>query len=210
MDASKTEFTRTNQKLRKELKYSMWTLNLRHSNTSSQHSGIKFCDKVAKCRRSEGSVDRTHCHSNNLKYWCERRSYGGFNLIFTFSATLKLHPWNCLPSSGADRHATDRYQPSLWSLKCQYRVHKSPQLGCTLRQINSVHTLRTYFIKINFNIITYIYVLFSRVLPYIDLFPLSLCSLHVSPNSSPSFSHSNSIWWKYTDLLGVTLTTHPT
>lgn len=40
----------------------------------------------------------------------------------------------------------------LWNPKDNYSVHKNPPLVLTLREINPIHTLMTYFFKIHSNI----------------------------------------------------------
>jgi hypothetical protein len=53
----------------------------------------------------------------------------------------------------ASRSAIHEFPNILWNPKVHYRVNKNPTLLPILSQINQVHTIQSYFSKINFNII---------------------------------------------------------
>jgi hypothetical protein len=57
------------------------------------------------------------------------------------------------PSSAANsRSASQKIPRLLWDTNVHYRVHKSPPMVPVLRNMNSVHTLPPYFIKIHLNV----------------------------------------------------------
>ena len=87
----------------------------------------------------------------------------------------------------------------LWKLKAHYHVHHSPPSVPIPSQINPVHALPSYFLKIHFNnIIPYSkcspYFRFPNENPVHIYFHHHMCHM---PNSShpPWFDHSNSTWW---------------
>ena len=92
----------------------------------------------------------------------------------------------------------------LWNQKIYYCIHRSPQLALIVSQINSVHTLSSYLLKIHFNIYSHLRVgLHSGFFP--SGFPTkNLYMPHLLPTSALcpvrliliDFYHFNDIWWR--------------
>jgi hypothetical protein len=113
------------------------------------------------------------------------------------------------PSWEADRFATSQEIPLiLWNPKVHYRIHKCPPPVPILRQLDSVHTPTSHFLKIHLNIITLstpgspkwsLSLRFPHQNP-VHASPLTHSRYMRHPSHSSQFYHPNNIGEQYRSL----------